>query len=243
MDRTFQGMAGTQSTGPEAKPTALLGALYRACRGRAISGEAGMLASVCHDGLISKPPCPLAGPQGGLSDPWGSRCRVWQARSSQRCASSPSGSVLACLGSSGGGSRVGHGVLSPVGSDAEPGESAWEVIHCLGLKPRFSHLLNCVTMPETSLPCLVLICDMEIIIVHASQGCHQGLNETVWLEHGEACLANLSTSKWWPLFFWVEPRLFAPRRRFWCTQYGFWILSSLSEVPESAKPHVLHHPW
>lgn len=71
-----------------------------------------------------------------------------------------------------------------------------------------------------------------------------GLNETMWIEHGEVCLAYFEHSvRGGPCSSgWSPASLFAPRRRFWCTQYSFWILSSLSEVPESAKPHVLHHP-
>lgn len=99
-DRTFQGMAGTQSTWPQRGPTAPPKALYRASAGRAISGEAGMLASVCHDGLISGPrvrwrdlirgACLTFGAADAASG------RPDQARGA---ASSPSGSVLACLGS------------------------------------------------------------------------------------------------------------------------------------------------
>lgn len=80
---------------------------------------------------------------------------------------------LPAWGPSGGGSRVGHGVLSPVGSDGARGRNYGPGGHTAWIQTRFSHLLNCVTMPEISLPCLVLICEMEIIIVHASQGCHQ----------------------------------------------------------------------
>lgn len=71
-----------------------------------------------------------------------------------------------------------------------------------------------------------------------------GLNETMWIEHGEACLAYFghSVSGGPCSSGWSPASLFVPCRKFWCTQYGFQILSSLSEVPESAKPHVLHHP-
>lgn len=71
-----------------------------------------------------------------------------------------------------------------------------------------------------------------------------GLNETMWIERGEACLAYFghSVSGGPCSSGWSPASVFVPHRRFWCTQYSFWILSSLSEVPESAKPHVLYHP-
>lgn len=47
--------------------------------GRAIAGEAGMLASVCHDGLISGSHVHWRDLiRGDPSDLWGSRCCVWQ---------------------------------------------------------------------------------------------------------------------------------------------------------------------
>ena len=84
-DRTFQSMAGTQDTWSQQRPTAPPKALHRASGGRAISGEAGMLASICHDGLISGSRVHWRDLiRGGLSDLWCSRCYIWQAWSKPR---------------------------------------------------------------------------------------------------------------------------------------------------------------
>lgn len=134
-----------------------------------------MLASVCHDGLINGPRIHWRDLIKGPVWPLGQQMlRLAGLIKPRGAASSPLGSLsLTAWGPSRGGSQVGHGVLSPVGSDGARGRNCGLQGHTAWIQTRVSHLLNCVTMPETSLPCLILICAMEIIIVHASQGCHQ----------------------------------------------------------------------
>ena len=78
-----------------------------------------MLASVCHDGLINGPRIHWRDLIKGPVWPLGQQMlRLAGLIKPRGAASSPLGSLsLTAWGPSRGGSQVGHGVLSPVGSD------------------------------------------------------------------------------------------------------------------------------